>query len=108
MEKAYDYRNTIWVSKDGPISVKNMSTVHINKVVRSIENGQNHYLSEQSSLILVIALRSELRRREKIADSVLNKFPLLNDKLQDAIEQKLRNRLFSTKDLNFTDATIKC
>ncbi len=78
-DKSLEFRNYQWKTRDGFISIKNMSYMHlINtlKLVRNISKEYENNICGATKEVWINNIKSELKYRDILANNILFKFTL--------------------------------
>ena len=91
-----NYSNMVWATKDGLTRVKSMDTVHIRNTIRTITNGNGGDYCDHSAEDWITAFKSELKRRDRIANAIINRFPVMRRAFTQVMTQQ-KERRFTTR-----------
>ncbi len=91
-----NHTNMIWETKQGPVRLKNMDTVHIRNTMKTVKNGNGGAFCGHSSQDWLIAMKLELQRRDSIGDRVLSSFPTFFKEFNRVINSQ-DNKSFTTR-----------
>ncbi len=101
-----NHTNMIWETKQGPVRLKHMDTIHIRNTIKTVKNGNGGAFCGHSSQDWLIAMKLELERRDKIGDKILSLFPKLHKEFNNVINNhQIQLKSFTTKNIREHERT---
>lgn len=100
-----DHINMVWETKQGPVRLKNMDTMHIVNTLRTIQQGKGGSFCGHSSQDWLIAFKMELKRRNELGNRVFALFPKFNAEFNaviNGVDRTTKLKSFTTKGIKET------
>ncbi len=81
-----DFSNMVWVTKNGPTRIKNMTTAHIINTIKTVNSNTQSKIWDYSIQEWKTALKLELNRREQLANKIFAMFPKFYNELNQVLK----------------------